>query len=132
MGHVMEVQIKAQPGETVGSVIQKALQKCYPQPKSVPAPHTLRYTLGDFPSHVIQTQEQGLVDSPNKPIFGVEISLSHEDRLDWITIKDSTIIALNPMLQCRRPKRSVKEHGGRIAPVLSTNIKKPTPAPKPQ
>jgi hypothetical protein len=96
IGHVMEVRIKAQPGETVGSVIQKALQKCYPQTKSVPAPHTLRYTLGDFPSHVIQTQEQGLVDSPNKPIFGVEIFLSHEDRLDWITIKDSTIIAFLP------------------------------------
>ena len=96
-GHVIEVQIKAQPGETVGSVIQKALQKCYPQPKSVPAPHTLRYTLGDFPSHAIRTQERGLVDSPSThTIFGVEISLSHEDKLDWITIEDSTIIAFLP------------------------------------
>jgi len=96
-GHVMEVQIKAQPGETVGSAIQKALQKCYPHPKAVPAPHTLRYTLGDFPSHAIRTQEQGLIDCPSThTIFGVEISLSHEDKLDWITIKDSTIIAFLP------------------------------------
>jgi len=31
-GHILGVQIKAKPGETVGSVIQKALLKCYPQP----------------------------------------------------------------------------------------------------
>jgi len=82
-GHVMEVQIKAQPGETVGSAIQKALQKCYPQPKAALAPHTLRYTLGDFPSHAIRTQELGQIDSPNPHIiFGTEISLSYEDKLD--------------------------------------------------
>jgi len=96
-GHIMEVQIKAQPGETVGSVIQKALLKCYPQPKSVPAPHTLRYTLGDFPSHAVRTQEQVPVDSQRiHTIPGVEISLSHEDKLDWITIEDSTIVAFLP------------------------------------
>ena len=79
-GHVLEIQIKTQPGETVGSAIQKVLQKCYPQPKAVLAPHTLRYTLGDFPSHVIRTQEQGQIDSPNThTIFGAEISLSYEE-----------------------------------------------------
>ena len=66
---------------------------------SVLAPHTLRYTLGDFPSHVIRTQEQGQIDSPNAhTIFGAEISLSYEDKLDWITIKDPTIIAFLPNL----------------------------------
>jgi len=95
----MEIQIKTQPGETVGSAIQKVLQKCYPQPKAVLAPHTLRYTLGDFPSHAIRTQEQGQIDSPiTHTIFGTEISLLFEDKLDWITIKDPTIIAFLPNL----------------------------------
>jgi len=40
-GHILEVRIKAKPGETVGSAIHKALLKCYPQPATVPAPHTL-------------------------------------------------------------------------------------------
>jgi len=96
-GHIMEVQIKAKPGETVGSVIQKALLKCYLQSMSVPAPHTLRYTLGDFPSHAVRTQEQAPADSLRiHTISGVEISLSHEDKLEWITIEDSTIVAFLP------------------------------------
>ena len=96
-GHVLEVLIKVEPCETVGNVIHKLLLKCYPQPATVPAPHTLRYTLGDFFSHVVWTQEQTPADSPHLHIItGTEMSLSYEDKLEWITIKDSTIIAFLP------------------------------------
>jgi len=96
-GHVLEVSIKANPCDTVGNVIHKLLLKCYPQPATVPAPHTLRYTLGYFPSHVVWIQEQTPADSPHLHIItGTEMSLSYEDKLEWITIKDSTIIAFLP------------------------------------
>jgi hypothetical protein len=45
-GHVLEVLIEVNPTDTVGNVIHKLLLKCYSQPVTVPAPHTLRYTLG--------------------------------------------------------------------------------------
>jgi len=124
-GHILEVQIKAKPGETVGSAIQKALLKCYPQSASVPAPHTLRYTLGDFPSHAVRTQEQAPADSPRvHTIFGAEISLSHDDKLEWITIEDSTIIAFlpNPEKEEETEETHMPEQEGATENTLSNTL----------
>jgi hypothetical protein len=45
---------------------------------------------------------------------GVEISLSHEDKLEWIKIKDSTIIAFlpNPEMEEEREEIQMPEQVG--------------------
>jgi len=124
-GHILEVRIKAKPGETVGSAIQKALLKCYPQLASVPAPHTLRCTLGDFPSNAVWTQEQAPADSLHMHIMsGAEISLSHEDKLEWITIEDSTIIAFlpNPEMEEETEETHMPEQAGATENTLSNTL----------
>ena len=124
-GHVLEVLIKVKPGETVGNAIHKVLLKCYPQPATVPAPHTLKYTLGDFPSHVVWTQEQTPADSPRMHIIsGTEMSLSYEDKLEWITIKDSTIIAFlpNPEMEEESDETHSPEQIGAIESTLSNTL----------
>jgi len=55
-GHVLEVLIEVNPTDLVGNVIHKLLLKCYSQPETIPAPHTLRYTLGKLPSNLVWRQ----------------------------------------------------------------------------
>jgi len=109
-GHVLEVLIEVNPNDTVSNAIHKLLLKCYSQPATVPAPHTLRYTLGDLPSHVVWTQEQTPTDSLHlNASTGIEMSPAYEDKLEWITTKDSTIIPFLPPLDLFRATSS--RHG---------------------
>jgi len=57
-GHVLEVLIEVSPTESIGNTVHKILLECYLQRSTVPAPDTLHYTLGEFPSNLVWAQEQ--------------------------------------------------------------------------
>ena len=78
--------------------MHKLLLKCYPQRSTVPAPDTLQYTLGEFPINLVWTQEQTPEHSLHlNAMTGIEMFLSCEDKLKWITREDSTILAFLPL-----------------------------------
>jgi len=94
-GHVLEVLIEAIPTESIGNTVHKILLECYPLRSTVPAPDTLHYTLGEFPSNLVWAQEQTPEHSLHlNAMTGREISLSCEDKLEWITKKDSLLSLL--------------------------------------
>ena len=66
----------------------------YYLPRStVPAPDTLHYTLEEYPSNLVWTQDRRPYhDLQLNVLIGRQISLSHDDKLEWITQEDSTII----------------------------------------
>jgi len=91
-GHVLQVRIEVSPTESIGNTVHKALMECYLLRSTVPAPDTLHYTLGEFPSNLIWAQEQTPEHSLHlNAMTGREMSLSYEDKLEWITQEDSTI-----------------------------------------
>jgi len=97
-GHVLEVLIEVNPTESIGNTVHKILLECYLQRSTVPAPDTLHYTLGEFPSNLVWAQEQ----TPEHSLYlnGMtrrEMSLSHEDKLEWITKEDSTVLVFLPL-----------------------------------
>ena len=72
--------------------------ECYLLRSTGPAPDTLHYTLGEFPSNLVWAQDQ----TPEQRLHlnamtGREISLSYEDKLEWITQEDSTILVFLPL-----------------------------------
>jgi len=78
-------------------MIQKALTLCYPPGSIVPTPDTLHYTLGEHPSHLIWTQDRRpFYDIQLNALTNREISLSHDDRLEWITQETITICVFLP------------------------------------
>jgi len=78
-------------------MIQKALALCYPPGAIVPSPDTLHYTLGEHPSHLIWTQgRRPFYDTQVNALTNREISLSHDDRLECITLETATICAFLP------------------------------------
>jgi len=111
-GHVLEVLIEVSPTDNVGNEVHKLLLKCYSQPATVPAPYTLRYTLKEFPSNLVWTQERTPADSLHlNAISGIEMSLSYEGKLEWITKKNYTILAFLPLPDLHRatPSQSNEE-----------------------
>ena len=88
-GHVLEVLIEVSPTENIGNAVHKLLLKCYSQGSTVPAPDTLRYTLGKFPSNLVWTQEQIPEQSPsecklrdrNVPVLRRQTRMDYEERL---------------------------------------------------
>ena len=86
------------PNRKYRPAVHKLLLKCYSQWSTVPAPDTLQYTLGEFPSNLVWTKEQTTEHSLHlNAISGIEMSLSCEDKLEWITKEDSTILAFLPL-----------------------------------
>jgi len=86
------------PDRKYRQAVHKLLLKCYSQRSTVPAPYTLQYTLGEFPSNLVWTKEQTTEHSLHlNAISGIEMSLSCEDKLEWITKEDSTILAFLPL-----------------------------------
>jgi len=82
-GHVLEVLIEVSPTESIGNTVHKILLECYLQRSTVPAPDTLHYTLGEFPSNLVWAQEQTPEHSLHlNAMTGREMSLSHEDKLE--------------------------------------------------
>jgi len=82
-GHVLEVQIEVSPTESIGNTVHKILLECYLQRSTVPAPDTLYYTLGEFPSNLVWAQEQTTEHSIQlNAMIGREMSLSYEDKLE--------------------------------------------------
>ena len=87
--------------------MHKLLLTCYSQRSTVPAPDTLQYTLGEFLSNLVWTQEHTPEHSLHlNAISGIEMSLSCEDKLEWITKKDSTILAFLPLSDSDRATSS--------------------------
>ena len=97
-GHVLEVLIEVSPTESIGNTVHKILLECYLQRSTVPAPDTLHYTLGEFPSNLVWSQEQAAEHSlHSNAMTGREMSLSYEDKFEWITKEDSTILVFLPL-----------------------------------
>jgi len=97
-GHVLEVLIEVSPTENIGNAVHKILRECYLHRSTVPIPDTLQYTLGEFPSNRVWAQEQTPEHSLNlNAMIGREMSLSCEDKLEWITKVDSTILVFLPL-----------------------------------
>jgi len=82
-GHVLEVLIEVIPTESIGNTVHTILLECYPPRSIVPAPDTLHYTLGEFPSNLVWAQEQIPEHSLHlNAMTGREMSLSCEDKLE--------------------------------------------------
>jgi len=97
-GHILEVLIEVSPTKSIGNKIHKILMECYLLRSTVPAPDTLHYTLGEFPSNLVWAQEQTPEHSLHlNAMTGREMSLSYEDKLEWITQEDSTILVFLPL-----------------------------------
>ena len=87
-GYVLEVLIEVSATENVGNAVHRLLLKCYSQRSTVPAPDTLQYTLGKFPSNLVSTQEQTPEHSLHlNAISGIEMSLSCEDNSNGLRRK---------------------------------------------
>jgi len=96
-GHVLQVLIEARPTESIGNIVHKALMECYFLRSIVPSPETYHYTLGEYPSNLVWAQDRISEHSLHlNASTGREISLSHEDKLEWITQEDSTILVFLP------------------------------------
>jgi len=96
-GHVLQVMIAILPTDSIGHMIQKALALCYQSGAIVPSPDTLHYTLGEHPSHLVWTQgRRPFYDTQINVLTNREIFLSHDDRLECITLELATICALLP------------------------------------
>ena len=96
-GHVMHVMIAILPTESIGHMIQKALALCYPSGAIVPSHDTLHYTLREYPSHLVWTQgRRPFYDTHINVLTNRQISLSHDDRLECITLETATIYAFLP------------------------------------
>jgi len=96
-GHVMQLLIEILPTESIGHMIQKALTQCYLPGSIVPTPDTLHYTLGEHPSHLVWTQDRRpFYDIQLNALTSREISLSHDDRLEWISQETTTIFVFLP------------------------------------
>ena len=52
-GNVLEVLIEVNPTESIGNTVHKVLMEYYLLRFTVPAPDTLHYTLGKFPSNLV-------------------------------------------------------------------------------
>jgi len=97
-GHVLEVLIEVSPTESIGNTVHKILLECYLQQSTVPALDTLHYTLGEFPSNLVWAQEQTPEHSLHlNAMTGRKMSLSCEDKLEWIAKEDSTILVFLPL-----------------------------------
>jgi len=57
-GHVLAVLTEVSPTDSIGNIVHDILLECYLQRSTVPAPDTLHYTLGKFPSNLVWSQEQ--------------------------------------------------------------------------
>jgi len=57
-GHVLEVLTEVSPTYSIGNNVHETLLKCFLQRSTVPAPDTLHYTLGEFPSNLVWSQER--------------------------------------------------------------------------
>ena len=79
-------------------MIQTVLTECYSAGSKIPAPDTLHYTLGEQLINSVWTQDRRPCHDlqPNE-LIGREISLSHDDKLEWITEENSTIIVFLPL-----------------------------------
>jgi len=96
-GHVLAVMIATRPTDSIGHMIQQVLKLCYPPGLTVPSPDTLHYTLGEHPSHLAWTQDrQPSYDTHLLNGTTREIVLSHDDRLEYITLGTATIYAFLP------------------------------------
>ena len=97
-GHVVQVLVEVSPTESIGNIVHKALMECYPLRSTVPAPDTLHYTLGKFPSSLVWAQEQTTEHSLHlNARTRRELSLSYEDKLECITQEDSNILVFLPL-----------------------------------
>jgi len=97
-GHVLAVLTEVSPTDSIGNIVHNVLLECYPQRSTVPAPDTLHYTLGEFPSNLVWSQEQTPEHSLHLNVMtGREMSLSYEDKLEWIIKEDSTIFVFLPL-----------------------------------
>ena len=96
-GHVLQILIEVRPTESIGNIVHKALMECYFLRSIVPSPETYHYTLGEYPSNLVWAQDRIPEHSLHlNASTGREISLSHEDKLEWITQEDSTILVFLP------------------------------------
>ena len=96
-GHVLQLMIAALPTDSIGYMILQALELCYPPGPIVPTPDTLHYTLGEHPSHLAWTHDRRpYYDTQLNAEIKREIFLSHDDRLECITLETATIYAFLP------------------------------------
>jgi len=85
------------PTDSIGHMIQQALELCYPPGLIVPTPDTLHYTLGEHPSRLAWTHDRRpYYDTQLNAGKKREIILSHDDRLECITLETATIYAFLP------------------------------------
>jgi len=96
-GHVLQVMIATLSTDSIGHMIQQALALCYPPGLTAPTPDTLHYTLGEHPSHLAWTHDRRpSYDTQTNAGTKREILLSHDDRLERITLGTATIYAFLP------------------------------------
>jgi len=106
-GHFLAVLTEVSPTDSIGNIVHNVLLECYPQRSTVPAPDTLYYTLGEFPSNLVWSQERTPEHSLHLNVMtGREMSLSYEDKLEWIIKEDSTILVFLPLPNTARATSS--------------------------